>query len=168
MKSLKVLSSLVLIFCISMGGFSQKVKKKHVCDGDGDGYRDGHGYERGNIYKKIPDLTAEQEKKIESLVLTHKRKRIDFRNKRSSKEVHLRTLETSSTPNTKEINKTIEELSSIKTTMAKESSKHRMDVRALLTEKQKLYFDTHFEKKGKHDKRDHRGKKGHHKCDGRH
>ncbi len=159
MKSLKVLGSLVLIFCISLGGFSQKHGKKDGCD--------GHN-ERGNVYKKIPELTADQEKKIESLVLTHKRKRIDFRNKKASKEVHLRTLETSSTPNTKEINKTIEELGSIKTAMAKEGSNHRMQVRALLTEKQKLYFDTHFEKKGKHNKRDHRGKKGHHKYDGKH
>jgi len=58
---------------------------------------------------------------------------------------HQKTLMTAEKPDLDAINKNIEKMGSLKTEMAKIQAKSRLDMRAQLTEEQRLKFDLHRE-----------------------
>lgn len=100
----------------------------------------------------IPDLTDDQQAAIESLRVAHKSKMTNYKADLDIKKAELKKLEIATTPNQKAINAKIDEFYGIKTEMAKEKSAHRQEVRALLTDEQKVFFDARRKggKKGKH------------------
>lgn len=91
---------------------------------------------------KIPDLTAEQQKKIEDLKLKHKKKMNSRRNILAEKNARLNTLRSADNANMSEINKTIDEIGAIRTQMMKDKEAHYQSIRSLLNDKQKVYFDS--------------------------
>jgi len=100
--------------------------------------------ERGEAYcKAIPNLTEDQEKKIDALRIKHMKEMNDLKNQMAVKKAELRIIETADKPDRAAIDKKIDEIMSIKTQMAKKSAAHKQDVRSLLTDEQKVIFDTH-------------------------
>lgn len=95
------------------------------------------------ILKKIPGLTADQETKIKALHLNLVKQILPIKNELAEKEAHLQTLSTAEKADMKAINATIDEISVLKTKMAKLHMQFRQDVRALLTEEQRVTFDMH-------------------------
>ena len=70
----------------------------------------------------------------------------------------MKTLETAENPDIKAINNLIDEMSVIKTKMAKDRAANHQEVRKLLTEEQRIKFDLNAGKKGMGKKNGMRGK----------
>jgi Spy/CpxP family protein refolding chaperone len=94
-------------------------------------------------YMDIPDLTAEQKAKIDEMHISHLKDMNTYRAEVDKLEAELRVLEIADKPDTKVIDAKIDEISGVKNKMDKERSKHHQEVRALLTDSQKVIFDSH-------------------------
>lgn len=102
-------------------------------------------------YMMIPDLTEEQKEQIKELRVDQMKKMTQLRNQLTEKRAALSTLQTQDNPNMEEINTTIEEMGQIRISMHKEQAAHHQEIRKLLTEEQKAYFDAHrMKKRGNH------------------
>ncbi|MGM0498474.1 MAG: Spy/CpxP family protein refolding chaperone [Bacteroidota bacterium] len=113
-----------------------------------------------NCFSNIPDLTEEQENQIEEIKISHMKEMKEYYNKLNEKRARLRTLQTKDNPDMDEINSEIEEMEEIRTEKHKARAKHHQEVRSLLNEEQKVYFDKHKMKmnKGMHHKNMKKGK----------
>ncbi|MFP4026026.1 MAG: Spy/CpxP family protein refolding chaperone [Thiohalospira sp.] len=91
---------------------------------------------------RIPGLTADQEAKIEALRVEHWKEMNNYRNQMNELRARKRTLNTTDKANLNEINSVIDQMTGVQNKMMKASSKHRQEVRNLLTDEQKVYFDS--------------------------
>lgn len=145
----------------------QECKGKEGCKGKG-------------CMQNIPDLTEQQVQKIEELCLTTKKEINGIKNQMGEKQAHLKTLQDADKADMAAINKTIDEISALKADMMKKHEATRQTIRGLLTEKQKIVFDSKpkggcaggegEEKCGSHSKEAKSccpgGGQGEHKCSG--
>ena len=92
-------------------------------------------------YFGIDNLTDEQKKKIDKLQIEHLKEVNKTRTLLKEKQAHLHTLQVADKPDNNEINKTIDEITSIKNDLMKKHEAYRQSVRALLTDEQKVIFD---------------------------
>jgi len=104
-----------------------------------------------NCENAIPDLTDEQKAKIEKLRVAHLKQMTENRNLMAEKKARLRTLTTVDKPDMKAINETIDQITTLKNQHMKARVAHQLDVRNLLTDTQKVYFDANHGKRGKHN-----------------
>ncbi len=93
------------------------------------------------MYEMIPDLTEEQENQLQDLRVEHMKEMTDFRNQLDEKQARLRTLETKDDPEMKAINGMIEEMGQIRIEMHKARAEHRQEVRQILNEEQRAFYD---------------------------
>jgi len=100
------------------------------------------------VCQRIPDLTEEQQTKIEALRVTHLKEMNVFRNQMNELRAKKHTLMTSDNTDMKELNGVIDQMSGLHNKMMKSSAKHTQDIRNLLTDDQKVYFDSR--PRGKH------------------
>jgi Spy/CpxP family protein refolding chaperone len=128
-KNLATLFVFLVFFSVS-SAFSQH--------GQMNGSKNGQGYKQN-----IPDLTEEQQKKIDEFAITHQKKMLQFKNQINEKDAALNTLRTADKADMNAINKTIDEMGAIKIQMMKERENHHQQVRAILTDKQRVIFDSH-------------------------
>jgi Spy/CpxP family protein refolding chaperone len=89
------------------------------------------------------DLTDAQKEAFKQSMLAMQKKLQPIRNELGEAEAHQKTLMTAEKPDLDAINKNIEKIGSLKTEMAKLQAKNRLDLRAQLTEEQRLKFDMH-------------------------
>jgi len=133
---------LILVFIASTPAISQKHQQ--------DSSRESkHG---------IPNLTAEQKKKMAELRTQLKKEFLPIRNQLGEKKAKLRTLETADKADMVAINTLIDEIHSLQAKMMKLQSAHRQEIRKMLTPDQRVDFDLNGNKNGKHRK-----EKGNHK-----
>lgn len=105
----------------------------------------GQNMQMGNkAMCNIPNLTQDQQTKIETLKTAHMQEMIGFKTQLAEKKAHENTLMTAKTVDLKAVNKVIDEISNIKAKMQKSNAKHHNDVRNLLTDEQKVFFDNHY------------------------
>jgi len=102
----------------------------------------------------IPDLTPDQEAKIKDLRTSHLKEVTPLRNEMNEKKARLQTLQSAENVDLNAINKTIDEISQIKATLMKKGAAHRAEVSSLLTDDQKVFFNSRGagSKGGKHGK----------------
>ena len=107
----------------------------------------------------IPNLTQEQQTKIEKLKTAHMQEMINYKTQLAEKKAHKNTLMVAKNVDLKSVNKVIDEMSAIRAEMQKTGAKHHNDVRNLLTDEQKVFFDSHYlqgkrkgMKQGRHEK----------------
>jgi len=110
--------------------------------GQGYGSGKGMGDKQGTCHM-IPDLTPEQSEQIETLRVAHLKEMQQYRNKVRENRARYKTLMTTDGANPDEINANIDEFTSLKNKMMKERTAHRLEIRSLLNEGQKVYFDQH-------------------------
>ncbi len=91
--------------------------------------------------KDIPDLTDEQKAQMEKLQVEHMKSMQPLQNELAEKQAQLHTLTTAAEVSMSRINSLIEEIGKLKTEMMKIREKHHQDVRKILNEKQRLFFD---------------------------
>lgn len=99
--------------------------------------------EKGGCINDIPGLTEQQKKDIDAKKMAHHKDMMQIRNVLNEKKAHQQTLEGVDKPDLAAINKTIDEVAALKADMMKKQAAHRQEIRNLLNEEQKLYFDTH-------------------------
>ena len=104
----------------------------------------------GKFFEKLPGITEKQIEQIKNLKTKHMKEVLPLRNQVREKEAHLQTISTGEKVDMGKVNKTIEEISVIKLSMAKMRAAHKQQIRQLLTEDQRAVFDSFSMKKGKH------------------
>lgn len=101
----------------------------------------GDGFGQSGFCERIPDLTEDQQAKIDALRLEQMKQMTNHRNQMDVLRAKKRTLMTSDNADMKEINSVIDQMTSLQNERMKTSAKHRQAVRNLLTDEQKVYFD---------------------------
>ena len=126
----KFLIALLAIFLT--GSVQTFAQKKSDCD----------GHKKGGIENKIPDLTDKQKEDINKIELDYKKAVLPVTNELREKRAKLKTLQSAETPDTKAIEGLIDDMGKLRTDLQKLRSKKHQDIRNLLTEDQKIVFDT--------------------------
>ncbi|MCD4746294.1 MAG: Spy/CpxP family protein refolding chaperone, partial [Bacteroidales bacterium] len=141
MKTMKI--KMITVFALALL-FSLNANIMAQQQGYGQGNRkDGNfNQQKGFFCKNIPNLTEDQQTKIEKLRTAHMKDVLDHRNQMGEKRAKLQTLQTADNVNMDEINILIEEMGKIRIEKQKKAAAHRQSVRNLLTDEQKVYFDS--------------------------
>jgi Spy/CpxP family protein refolding chaperone len=138
------------LFVLSSFGFAKGQSPKHGqrgCNME----KPSHGCEMG--FHKIPDLTEEQMTKIHELRVEHEKEILPLQAKVNSLWAELKVLALENNPNQQQINNKIDDIGKVKAQIQKTQIAHRLKVRELLTEKQKLHFNILPKHCGMHQKR---------------
>jgi Spy/CpxP family protein refolding chaperone len=90
----------------------------------------------------ILNLTPEQDSKITELRTKHIKEVTPLRNELGEKSARLRTLQSADSPNLNEINKTIDEMASIRANIQKKGAAHRAEVSSILTDEQRVVYNS--------------------------
>ena len=93
-------------------------------------------------YAFIPNLSDDQKQKIDQLNLTFDKNTLQFHNDIREKQAHLHTLLTQDNADTNQVNKLIDDIGTLRTRIMKERVATDMKIRGLLTDDQKVAFDT--------------------------
>ena len=111
------------------------------------------GEQRGNENRL--DLTDAQKEAFKQGMLAMQKHLQPIRNELGEARAHQKTLTTVEKPDMAAINKNIEKMGGLKTEMAKIQNKYHLEMRAQLTDEQRLKFD-----RFDHQKRDGKGPEG--------
>ena len=106
------------------------------------GQGQGQGFDKNVIYNRIPNLTDDQKTKIDALRVDHLKEMNTFRNQLDELRAKKHTLMTSDNSDLKDIYSIIDQMSDLQNKMMKSKAKHHREIRALLTDEQKVYFDS--------------------------
>lgn len=87
------------------------------------------------------NLTDEQKESFKQGMMALQKDLKPLRNELGELNAHQKTLVSADQPDFKAINKNLDKIGELKTEMAKIQVKHRLDMRAQLTEEQKMKFD---------------------------
>lgn len=139
MKKMNKLTALLLTGMLLATAGTSLAQRSMGRQGRGMGMQDGPRFQRQ--CQMIPDLTDEQKEQIKELRIDQMEKMTQFRNKLLEKRVSLRTLQTQDNPNMGAINSTIDEMGKIRTEQQKTRAAHHQEIRKLLTEDQRTFFD---------------------------
>lgn len=105
------------------------------------------------------NLSDEQKQKMKDIRFKTEKEVLPLKNQLAEKKARLKTLTTVDKPDMNEINKTIDEMSALRSQIEKKRVASKMEVRSLLTDEQRLLFDMKGDMRGKHMKK-HDGNKG--------
>ena len=94
-------------------------------------------------------LTDEQKAKLKDLKIAHQKETLKLRNKMGELHAHLRTLSTAEVADMKAINATIDEITQTQNQMMKSREGFKQQIRAMLTEEQRLQFDMQKQGRGR-------------------
>jgi len=94
-------------------------------------------------FMNIPDLTDAQQTQLKEMRTAHMKEMMPLRNELKERNAHLQTLQTADKPNMNEIYAEIDKIGTIKTNMAKKHADFRQEVRKILTDDQRIYYDMH-------------------------
>lgn len=97
--------------------------------------------QKGRFECRIPDLTEEQETKIDKLRTSHWNEMKTFRSDLDILRAEMQKLKVADKPDQNAIDGKIKEMGAIKTQMAIAANHHHLAVRGLLTDDQKTFFD---------------------------
>lgn len=112
-------------------------------------------YQQRAQFQNIPNITDSQKEKLKTLKTKMMKDALPLKNKLEEQKAHLNSLSTAETADMKSINKQIELIGSSKTEMMKLRANFRQEVRKVLTDEQRVYFDSH--RRGMNNKGHHRG-----------
>lgn len=116
------------IFAISLSAQNMPVRDK--------------GFMGANPAKLQPQLTAEQQESIKNLRLELRKEMIQIDNQLAEKRAQLKTLEQVEKPDMKAINSKIDEITALQNKKMKASAANKAKVRSLLTDEQRVAFDS--------------------------
>lgn len=132
MKSQKLLLSFFMMLLIV--GTSQKMFSQHS------------GCQGSKVEKCQPDMpgmTDELKAKIEKLHMTNMKEVMPLKNELKEKKAKMHSLMTSDKVDIAEINKVIDEMGAIEVNIEKKHAFMVQEIRKILTEDQRLFFDLH-------------------------
>ncbi len=98
--------------------------------------------EMGWVCPAIPDLTEEQNEQISELRTAHLKEMQTLRNQIDINRANYRALMRTENADMSAVNANIDERTGIRNQMEKSQASHHQDVRNLLTEEQRVWFDS--------------------------
>lgn len=133
---------LAVLFSFSVASYAQSSDKEQArpMRGQGNEMRMGDDHKGPGAGLKLTDAQKESFKK--SMMAMHKQL-LPLRNELGEAKAHQKTLESAEKPDFTAINKNLEKIGTIKVEMEKIQTKNRLDMRAQLTDEQRLAFDMH-------------------------
>lgn len=152
MNNLKInlttlIAAFALIALVSFDASAQNYGRRNArinnmqADETNDVQSSGMGFGRGDCTSFIPDLTEDQEAQILKLRNKHLRNAELKRAEIGEKQARLNSLRLAENQDVKAIDKTIDEMSSLQASLMKAREAHRREVRDLLSDDQKVWFD---------------------------
>ena len=146
MKTSKLNVLIVGIAAVIMS-FSYQVNAQRYGRGQGQGWNQQNNQGWNQQYNQtwncnIPNLTEVQQTKIEKMRTANMKEMIQSRNFMAEKRAHLNILRTADKVDMNAINKAIDEMGANRTKMMKKREAHRQSIRQILTDDQKVYFDS--------------------------
>lgn len=96
----------------------------------------------GNRMFAIPDLTDEQKEQIRTVMTETRKEMLPLQNQVREKSAQLLTLRTAENADMNAINAMVEEISSLRAAMMKNRLASEQEIRALLTDDQRVIFDS--------------------------
>lgn len=159
---MKYLTTVLLISVLTggLGMMTPAMATEHGKQGMGMKMMHGKGHGMGHDGCWKSSLTDVQKKQVAKLKLDFKKKVYPIKSKIRQAKVELALLVTADKPNQKDIDKKIDEIVKIKSEKIRLKVAHKIEVRKILNEEQRVQFDMKMLKKAFHGK-----KGGHH---GRH
>jgi Spy/CpxP family protein refolding chaperone len=145
-KLVKVAMAITLMFMV--------INVANAQQGQRNGNRQGFGVEQGL------NLTEDQRTQMKSLRLKMQQEMLPIRNKIGENRAKLRTLSTVENADLKAINKVIDNNSQLTANLAKLHAANRQTVRNLLTEEQRIMFDSRDFRRGDKRVQGQRGQRG--------
>ena len=100
----------------------------------------GMGWER--MAERL-DLTEAQQDQLNTMRLAFHEETLPLKNELREKKARMRTLTTAKEADMKAINQVAEEMGVLRTNMMKKHLAHRQEVRKILTDEQRIIFDSH-------------------------
>jgi len=115
-------------------------------------------FQAGKGYHKMHDmlnLTEDQENKIKDLKISYMKDRLALKNQLDELKAKQKSLTTADNADMKAIYANIDEMTTVKNKLMKAKAKHIQEVRSILTEEQRVIFDSHqsMKKHGKNHKK---------------
>ncbi|MBC8146401.1 MAG: Spy/CpxP family protein refolding chaperone, partial [Bacteroidetes bacterium] len=148
-KSTFIAITLAMMLTLGLSNLTLAQQGKGKCNGNGPGPKCMMHQKDGAPHcMNLPDLTEEQQKKIKELHLKQMKGMLPLQNELKEKQAHLKTLTTKDKVDMTAVNATIDEIAVLKAKMMKQKAAHQQEVRNLLTEEQRLIFDTKPNMKG--------------------
>lgn len=173
MKVMRNFLTIVMIslMFISVNTFAQNGNGNGNGQGNGKssdcGHSKGHGSANGKgIESKIPDLTEKQKTDIDKIFIDAKKEMLPITNELGVKRAELQTLRTAEKPNQKEIDAKVGEIGKLRTDMMSLRERRVQSIRTLLTDDQRVVFDSHNKGHKHSSKSDCGSKKSKKKCGG--
>lgn len=129
------MKNLILVVIILSGLSLKSIYSQPKCEGKKEG-------KCCELTQMIPNLTDEQKKKIEQLQVSHLKEIQPLKDQMIEKRAHLRTLRNAGASE-QDINKTIDEITSLENQIMKKCEAHYKAISSLLNDDQKVYFKQH-------------------------
>ena len=128
---------------------------------------DNNGPRFEKMYNNLPNITDQQKTQLAELRTSQMQKMLDFKNQIGELQAKQKTLMSAKNADMGAINANIDAISQLKTQMMKERATHIQKVRSILTDEQRVIFDSHKGNrgmKGMHGKGMGRGKGRNRNC----
>ena len=135
-KMKKLFSMLVLLtFVLTLSAQEQKQEQRKVI------INKGEGMMKANPAQLVPQFTPEQKKQIAEFKLTLQKEMIQLNNQLNEKQAQLKTLQQVEKPDMKSIYAKIDEITTIQNKKLKANALNKNNIRAILTDEQRIKFD---------------------------
>jgi len=152
MKQLRILGMIGMVV-LTLGLFNSAGAQQKGYSSDTTRHHFRGGFARRPM--GIQGLTSDQQKKIEALNLTFRKETLQLKNQLEEKRAHLHTLQSADKADLTAINSSIDEIGQLHTQMMKKEAAKHEAIRRLLTDEQRVAFDTHKPGRGRMRGRDH-------------
>lgn len=139
---MKTVLVLVLVGGLAMPSLAQQRSNRMMQD------RPMQFHRQGGQMMNLPDLTDEQRTQIRNIMLNTRKEMLPIQNELREKQAQLRTLTTGENIDMEAANTVIEEIGALRTKMMKNRITSRQEIRNLLTEEQRIIFDSRTPMKG--------------------
>lgn len=144
MKNRKTTGIIAIVMLMAMSLLTSDVlaqrNKRFMQDGPRNNRFSMNENQPGRVYDQL-GLTDEQKDKIETLRVVHQKEMLPLRNELREKHARLQTLKTTEPVNLNAVNKLIDEIAVLMASQMKQKTAHQQEVRALLTDEQKIKYD---------------------------
>ena len=91
---------------------------------------------------RIPNLSDDQKEEIKAIMLANREKIMPLQNQLNEKRARLKTLRTSDEVNMDAINEVVDEMSDLRSEIMKQRLSSEQQIRELLTDEQRVVFDS--------------------------
>lgn len=136
-----VLTALILTLSLSANA-QQRANNSEKPRGDRQEQMKKMQADRQQRMMSILDLSAEQRDQVKEVRLNNQKGMLPFRNAMQEKNAKLRTLTTADNYDEEAVKELISEIADLRSAMLTMQIAHRQQIRELLTEEQRIKFDT--------------------------